>query len=405
MNWKDAVSTGSADRRTVLAAGIAGIAGAALLALPGTGALAAAKPRKPTYVYVSSNASFFSGGQANPDAIGIYAYQFDPKTGGLTPVQQIRGPSPSWMELDPSRRFLYVCYSLRGKVKLREGLVEAYAIDPQTGMLTLLNKIALDSGPAELAIAPDTRHLVIANYYYGDYVVLPIGPDGRLGPISGSLKDTGKGPQPRQDSPHPHAVAFHPNGRFIGAADLGTDKVQTLRLVGDGLELVSEASVPAGMGPRHVAFSRNGKTLYAIGELDGKILAFDYDPATGKIGDNLQTVTTAPAGYTGGQSGAEVVVHPSGKFLYGSNRASQVIAGYRIDGSTGKLSSIGFATEGVDVPTSFTIDPSGKWLYVPSNRGNKIIQFIIDPQSGGLKPTGQTTSLAAPNVMVFRTPD
>lgn len=401
MDWKDAVSTRDVGRRTVLAAGIVG---AALLALPDAKAMAA-KAAMPTYVYVSSNASFFSGGAPNPDAIGLYVYQFDPKTGGLTPVQQVRGPSPSWMELDPSRRFLYVCYSLRGKVKLREGLVEAYAIDPRTGMLTLLNRISLDSGPAQLAVSPDSRHLVVANYYYGDYVVLPIGKDGQLSPISGTLTNTGKGPQQRQDAPHPHAVVFHPNGRFIGAADLGIDKVQTLRLVGDGLELVGEASVVPGMGPRHLAFSRDGKTLYAIGELDGKITAFPYDPVTGKIGDTFQTVSTEPPGYAGAHSGAEIAVHPSGKFLYGSNRASQTIAGFQIDGSTGKLSPIGYATEGVDIPTSFTIDPTGKWLYVPSNRGNNIVQFSIDPQTGTLKATGQKTSLAAPNVMLFRTPD
>ncbi|MFC7582608.1 lactonase family protein [Nonomuraea antimicrobica] len=390
-------------RRTLLAAGAAG---AALLVLPDAAGRANAEGRpadgsEPVYVYVSS----YGFGASGPDTVGLSVFRLDPKAGALTPVQQVSGSYPSWTTIDPARRFLYACYSLRDETG-PVGSVAAYAIDPRTGTLTLVNQVSLgSSGPSQTAVSPDGRHLVVANYYHAQYVVLPIGEDGELGPVSGVLTNTGSGPHQRQDAPHPHAVVFDPNRRFIGAADLGNDKVQILRLVGGGLELVSEVSVTPGMGPRHVAFSHDSRTLYANGELDGTITAFAYDAETGTIGRLLQTVSTEPASYTGASSGAEIALHPSGRFLYASNRGSQTVAGYRIDRTTGKLSLINFATQGVNGPTNFAIDPTGRWLYVNSNRGNSIVQFDINARTGELTPSGRATPLSGPNVMVFRTPD
>lgn len=357
--------------------------------------------REHTYVYVST----YTRGPSASAVPGLNVFQFNPKDGSLIPIQQVSSTNPSWIELDPSRRFLYVCYSLRDEKGLVFGSIEAYSINPQTGMLQLLNHLPIKSGPAQLTVAPDGKHLVIANYFFGDYTLVSIESDGSIGTIKSQLKNTGKGPQRRQDSPHPHAVTFDPHKQFVGAADLGIDKVETFRLLGDSLERISERSVPAGMGPRHIAFSHNSKTLYVIGELDGKIIAFAYDSTTGQIGNELQTVPTSPLGYSGPQSGAEIVVHPTGKFLYASNRGSRSIVGYRIDQHNGKLSTINFVTEGIKNPTSFIIDPSGKWLYVPNNGDEDIIQFSIDPKTGVLKSTGQKTLISAPNVILFRKPE
>lgn len=391
-------------RRKILAVGVAGMT---LSGLPGAVAQAVGSSRsvaadRPTYVYVTSFENRSASPDGSPDANAIYVFQFDPGTGTLTPVQQVPGSGPAWMEIDPSKRFLYACSSLNGTETARVGEVDVYAIDPRDGTLTFLNRVSPgDRGPAQLTVAPDGRHVVVANYYYGEYVVLPVGQDGRLGAVSGSLKNTGSGPHPRQAASHPHAVTFDPKGRFLGTADLGIDKVQIFRLAGGGLERVSEASVTSGMGPRHLAFSRDGRTLYVIGELDGNITAFAYDSTTGAIGRPSQTVSTEPSDYAGAHSGAEIALHPSGRFLYGSNRGSQNIAGYRIDTSTGQLSLIGFATQGVNGPTNFAIDPTGRWLYVNSTGGNEVVQFAIVPRTGALEPTGNTTPLPAPGVMVF----
>jgi 6-phosphogluconolactonase (cycloisomerase 2 family) len=287
----------------------------------------------------------------------------------------------------------------------KSGSVEAYAIDPKTGMIKLLNRQSLNSPiPAHLAADPTGRHLVIANYIGGDFVVLPIEADGRLGPVSGRVKNTGSGPnKDRQEAPHPHSVVFDPAGHFIAAADLGIDRVQVFRLTDGGLARVSEAPVAAGAGPRHIAFDLGGKRLYVVNELDATVTVLSYDPVRGRRGKILQIISTEPAGYNGPHSTAEIVVHPSGKFLYASNRGHNSIVGYRIDPSTGLLSVIGFAAQGVNFPRNFAIDPSGKWLYVANQKSDTIVQFEINPETGELKPTGQVTPSITPVAIVFRT--
>ncbi|HIH2747076.1 lactonase family protein [Burkholderia aenigmatica] len=410
MHFTGSASSGwRAGGRKLLAASVAG---AALLTTVGNDPRAsesrlAAVSAKPIYVYVASYQNTSSNEEGdNPDSVGLSVFRFDPRAGTLTPIQQVHSAYPSWVTLDPSRRFLYACYSLNGRDAHKYGAIEAYEIDPDTGAVWLLNRVTQGiGGCAHLAVDPTGRYLIAANYLYGDFAVLPLKKNGRLGPVSSVFKDNGHGPHQRQDGPHPHAAVFSPDGRFIATADLGNDTVQTLRLDGGRLEHVSEASVAPGMGPRHVAFSHDSNALYVIGELDGTISAFAYDPVTGKIGKILQTVSTEPDDYSGSHLSAEIDVHPSGKFLYGSNRGSQTIVGYRIEPATGKLARIGFADHGLNFPNNFAFDPGGRWLYVANMRGNNIARFDIDPATGALKPADQVTPVLAPTMMVFRRPE
>jgi 6-phosphogluconolactonase len=386
-------------RRRVMAAGALGIAS---LVFP-VGLGRAAEASGPMFVYVGSYTKNPPGGGSN-NPVGLSVFRFDPTMGGLSPVQQVQSANPSFAALDPSRRFLYVINEIDDYEGQKSGSAEAYAIDANTGMIKLLNRQSLHSPiPAHLAVDPTGHHLVVANYIGGDFDVLPIEADGRLGPVSGEVKDTGSGPnEKRQEAPHPHSVVFDPAGRFIAAADLGIDKVQIFRLTDGGLARVSEAPVAPGAGPRHIAFDLGGKRFYVVNELNATVTAFAYDPATGQIGKELQTVSTEPAGYGGPHSTAEIAVHPSGKFLYASNRGHNSIVGYRIDPSTGLLSVIGFATQGVNFPRNFAIDPSGKWLYVANQKGDTIVQFGINPETGELSPTGQVTTSITPVAILFR---
>jgi 6-phosphogluconolactonase (cycloisomerase 2 family) len=387
-------------RREAVAAGVLGVAG---LLLPV--AVAKAAGADPTFVYVGSYTKDPPGGGSN-NPVGLSVFRFDPAAGALAPVQQVKSANPSFVALDQTRRFLYVVNEIDDYEGKKSGSAEAYAIDGKTGMITLLNRMALNSPiPAHLEVDPKGQHLVVANYVGGDFVVLPIEADGKLGAVSGVLKDSGSGPnKERQEAPHPHDVVFDPAGHFIAAADLGIDKVQTFRLADGGLTRVSEVSVAPGAGPRHLAFSLDAKVLYVLSEMGASVTAFAYDAATGQIGKQLQVISTEPSGYTGPHSTAEIAVHASGKFLYASNRGHNSIVGYRIDPASGMLSVIGFATQGVNFPRNFAIDPSGKWLYVANQKGDTIVQFAIDAQTGELKPTGQVTPSITPVAMVFRTP-
>ena len=378
------------------------VSGAAGLMLPAATA-GAAGTSDATFVYVGSYTKDPPGGGSN-NPVGLSVFKFDPTTGALSPVQQVKSANPSFVALDPAHRFLYVINEIDDYQGEKVGSVEAYAIDPATGMLTLLNRQSVGGPiPAHLAVDPSGRHLVVGNYIGGNFVVLPIEADGRLGSVSGEIKDSGTGPnKQRQEAPHPHSVVFDPAGRYIAAADLGIDKVLTFRLNDGGLAPVGEAPAAPGAGPRHLVFSLNGRLLYVVNELNATVAAYPYDPANGQIGKEIQTISTEPAGYAGPHSTAEIAVHPSGKFLYASNRGYNSIIGYRIDPATGLLSVIGHATQGVNFPRNFAIDPSGKWLYVANQKGDTIVQFEIIPETGELKPTGQVTPSVTPVAMVFR---
>jgi 6-phosphogluconolactonase (cycloisomerase 2 family) len=358
----------------------------------------------PIFVYVGSyTTAQHGGGSLNP--MGLSVFQFDPATGALSQIQQVRSANPSFVVLDPSLRFLYVTNEIADYEGQTSGSIEAYAIDPTTGMIKLLNRQSLNSPiPSQVAVDPTGHHLVVSNYIGGDFVVLPIEADGRIGPVSGRIKNSlSAPPKGRQEAPHPHGVVFDPAGRFIAAPDLGIDKVQIYRLTDGGLALVSEASLPAGTGPRHVAFDLSGKHLYVVNELNATVTVFANDATTGKIGKELQSISTVPKDYKGKAAAQEVAVHPSGKFLYASTRDYHSIVGYRIDPSTGLLSVIGFATQGLSSPRNFVFDPSGKWLYALNQTGDTIVQFEINPETGQLTPTGRITPCITPVVMAFRT--
>jgi 6-phosphogluconolactonase len=309
-------------RRRVLAAGALGVASLALPIAVGRAADASGL----MFVYVGSYTKNPPGGGSN-NPVGLSVFRFDPATGALSPVQQVQSANPSFVTLDPSRRFLYVINEIDDYEGQKSGSAEAYAIDPDTGMIKLLNRQSLNSPiPAHLAVDPTGHHLVVANYIGGDFVVLPIEADGRLGTVSGEVKDNGSGPNKnRQEAPHPHSVVFDSTGHFIAAADLGIDKVQVFRLTDGGLARVSEAPVAPGAGPRHIAFDLGGKRLYIVNELNATVTAFAYDPGTGQIGKVLQTISTEPAGYDGPHSTAEIAAHPSGQFLYASNRGHNAL--------------------------------------------------------------------------------
>jgi 6-phosphogluconolactonase len=383
-------------RRHVLVGGLG-------VAAFGFGTVTRAQDTKPTFAYVGSYTKNPPGGGSN-NPVGLSVFRLDPTNGALTLVQEVASANPSFVALDPTRRFLYVVNEIDDFEGQKAGSAEAYAINPATGEITLLNRQSVKGTiPAHLAVDPTGRYLIVANYVGGNFVVLPIESDGRLGPVVDEVIDKGHGPNvQRQASPHPHGITFDPAGRFLATADLGTDEIQIFQLANGKLVPISKASTAPGAGPRHIVFHPNGRVLFVINELNATVTSFAFDPDKGEIGRELQTISTEPPGYSGPKSTAEIAIDPSGKFLYASNRGHNSIVGYRIDPATGRLDVIGHAAEGIVFPRSFAIDPSGKWLYVANQKADTIVQFAIDPSTGELKPTGQVTRSITPVAIVFR---
>jgi 6-phosphogluconolactonase len=363
------------------------------------------------FAYVGSYTRPTPEGGGSLPPVGISILEVDATRGALSFLDAVPADNPSWLALHPTGRFLYAVNEVDDFGGEPTGSVVAYALDRATGGLTFLNEQSSKGlYPAHLTVDPTGRFAVVADYS-GPFVVLPIRDDGGLAPASDVVQNPGSGPDAeRQEKSHPHAVVFDPGGQYLVTADLGIDKVQTFRLGASGrLEPVGEASLAPGAGPRHLAFTPDSRFLYVTNELNATVTAFPYDADDGMIGPEIETVSTVPDTFADPKSTAEIAVHPSGRFLYVSNRGADAaaspvadsIVGFTIDPKSGRLAVIDYFSEGLDYPRQFAIDASGTWLYACNQQGDSIVQFAIDQSTGRLSAAGQVTATPTPVCLVF----
>lgn len=337
---------------------------------------------------------------------GIYAFRFDAASGRLTPVGLVAETrSPSFLAVSPNRKFLYAVNEISSFEGERSGSVSGFTIDAQSGKLAALNsKSSKGDGPCHLAVDATGRFLAVANYGGGNFSLLPIGKDGRLGDSIAILANGGRGPdKERQEGPHAHAVVFDARNRFLLGADLGLDRVFIYKFDPSsgaiGANDPSSVQLAPGAGPRHVAFHPTLPLAFAINELSSTITSLSWDPATGRLAA-AGSVSSLPAGYSGENSTAEIAVHPGGRFLYGSNRGHDSIAVFSI-GTTGTLSLIEHEPTRGQTPRNFAIDPSGKWLIAANQKSNTLAVFSIDQDTGALTPTGPLAQVGTPVCVLF----
>lgn len=364
--------------------------------------LAARMPSLSRYLYV--------GTYTDPPStsVGIYVFTVDSE-GSLTLLQEVGGiRNPSWLTLAPSGRFLYAINEVADWAGSPCGAATGFAID-STGTLTRIGEQACGgTGPAGCAVSPSGRYLLVNNYRGGSFGVLPLGPDGELGEVTDVFTATGSGPNPdRQREPHPHDVTFDPFGSFVFGCDLGTDKVWIWRLdEGTGRLVPTDpgyAQVASGSGPRHLVFHPSGRFVYVINELTSSITAFRYDASRAAL-TWTQTVSTLPPGFAGENTTAEIVAHPNGRFLYGSNRGDDSLAVFGIDQGTGHLDPIGWVSSRGATPRNFALDPSGELLLAANQDSDSIVAFRIDPATGQPDPTGRVATAPRPVCLVFGRP-
>ena len=336
---------------------------------------------------------------------GIYGYHMDAVTGALTRFTSIMSVNPSFLTIDRSKRFLYAVNEMGEFLEKPGGAVSAFAIDPATGNLRLLNQQATHGAdPCHLSVDSRKRTLLVANYTGGNVSVFPLRSDGTLGMVAEVKQHEGSGPKEQQKGPHAHCVIFDRSERYALASDLGIDKVMIYRFDRTSGKLSPAkqpfAELKPGAGPRHLSFHPSGKFLYVISELDSTMSAFKYDEREGTLA-MIDTVSTLPSDFSGTSYCADVHVSPSGKFLYGSNRGHNSIVVFAIDQRTGKLTLVEHvATEG-NWPRNFTIDPTGGFLLVANQRSDNVVVFSIDPSTGQLKPTGVNEQIPSPVCLRF----
>jgi 6-phosphogluconolactonase len=345
----------------------------------------------------------YTGGKSK----GIYRCELDTATGKLSdPVLAAETSNPSFLAVHPSRRFLYAVGEIDEFGGKKSGAVNAFALDAKTGELKLLNQQPSGgAGPCHLVIDRRGKNVLVANYGGGNAAVLPIEEGGRLGKWKVLVQHKGKGTDPsRQEGPHAHSINLDAANRYAFVADLGLDQVFVYRFDADkGRRLVENDPPSVQMapksGPRHFAFHPSGRYAYVINEMASTVTAMKYDAERGVL-EKIQTISTLPARHKG-NSTAEVQVHPSGKFVYGSNRGHNSIAIFTVDEETGKLTAGGHQAEGIKVPRNFGIDPTGKFLLVANQDGDSILVFRIDPKTGALEATGAKVDVPKPVCVKF----
>jgi 6-phosphogluconolactonase len=350
----------------------------ALAALAASAVAAPAAKPGPVTVYVGT----YTDGTSR----GIYRFTFDPATGAtIEPVLAVETKNPSFLALHPNGRFLYAVGEISSFEGAKTGVVSAFAIDPKTGDLTLLNqKSSQGTGPCHLVVDRTGGNVLVANYGGGTVAVLPIEADGRLKPASSVRSHEGSGPNKgRQEKPHAHGIYLDAAERFAFSPDLGADRVFVYRFdaAKGTLELHGAAPLDPGSGPRHLAFHPNGKYLYVINELLSTVTSFSYDAEKGVL-TPFQTISALPDGFSGTSWTAEVAVSPDGRFVYGSNRGDDSLAVFRVDAGTGRLAAAGHVPVGGKNPRHFAIDPTGLWLLAGHQGSGTIAVFRLDPATG-----------------------
>jgi 6-phosphogluconolactonase len=344
----------------------------------------------------------FIGTYTSGKSKGIYVYKFNTKTGTGTAVSSIEAKNPSYLCLSSNGRFLYAADE-----EQQGGYVGAYAFEPNTGQLAVLNaQSSQGSCPCYVSEDKTGRWVFVANYCSGSLAALPVNSDGSLAPAMQVIQQIGKGADTaRQEAAHVHSAIFSPDEKFLLEANLGTDQEHVYIFHPNGMipliePLDSVTTLQPGSGPRHIAFHPKKSDVYILSELSGTVDAFHFDSASGKM-SHFQRIRTTPEQFKGFAGSADIHIRPDGKFLYATNRGtSNTIAVFEIE-KDGRLATKEIISVKGKHPRNFVIDPTGHFLLIANRDTDNIVIFSINPVSGSLKATGQEISIPNPVCLKF----
>lgn len=336
---------------------------------------------------------------------GIYFSKYDSKSGHFDqPALAAESKNPSFLTKSADGRFVYAVNELSDYEGKKSGAVSAFRVDPATGKLAFLNEVASrGADPCYITLDKTGRYLLVANYTGGNVAVFPVDKDGNVKEASGFVQHSGSGVnKERQEGPHAHWIETSADNRFALVADLGLDELIVYRFDADSGKLAANepeyGKVSEGSGPRHAAFGKNGKFVYLLNEMKGTVDVFRY--AGGKL-SRVRATDSLPKDFSGSNDAAELVMHPSGRFLYASNRGEDAIVVFRVDQEKGTLQVVERTLTQGKTPRSFAIDPTGKLLLAANQGSNNIVVFRIDQKNGKLAPTGDKLDAPSPVCVVF----
>lgn len=337
-------------------------------------AAASAEETGRTFIYMSGNA---------PE---ITCWRHDPGTATMEKLSTSPGgTAPSYLAWSPDRRTMYAVDSAPGG-----DLVRAWRIAAQDGALDPLSKqLSGGKGTCHVSVHPSGRWVYAASYTSGHVAVLPVMPDGGLGAAL----------QVERAGEKAHMAITDPAGKFLFVPCLGSDWIAVYGIdpaTGALAEPVT-AALPPKAGPRHLAFHPHGRFAYVLNELASSLTRFAFAAETGTLSDP-RTVTALPAGFTGKNSGAHLVITPDGRFLYASLRGHDSLAVFGLDAASGEATLLGHETGGGEIrtPRNFTLDAGGRFAFVASQGADLLTIFRVDAASGQLTRTGSIPTTRKP---------
>ncbi len=328
---------------------------------------------------------------------GVYLAHFDAEKGVLSePALAAEYKAPGFLDKHPELPILYSVGS--------DNTVGAFTIGEDNNLSKTAPAPVQGSNPCHIAVDASGRTVATANYSDGSVTTIRLGSDGKPGEIASFIKNEGSGPHERQNAPHAHGVYFDNANRLLFVPDLGTDQILIYKF-DPTTSKITPSDPPAyktapGAGPRHMTFSPDEKHAYIINELDNTIHVAGFDSRSGTL-SAIHSVPTLPEDYQGNNTTAEIEVHPSGNFVYGSNRGHDSIVVYKRDPESGKLSHVQHAPCGGRQPRHFKIDPTGKWLICGHQGSNTISVLSLDSDTGKLGEPKSTVKAPKPICILF----
>jgi len=352
-------------------------------------------------------ATLFVGTYTNGKSKGIYTLNFDTITGELKQKNFCGGiNNPSFLALDNKGEFLYAASEIDDYDGKKSGGVYSYKIEGDEGRLHFINSAPSNGAhPCHIIVDKSDKFVLVANYSGGNISVIRLNEDGSLGETVDVAQHSGSSVnKQRQEAPHAHSINLDASNKLAVAADLGLDKLMLYNLNNENGKLIPAeqkfVETKPGAGPRHFAFHSNGKNAFVINELDSTIIGFRFDQKYFSL-EPIQTISTLPENYKGGNTCADIHIHQNGKFVYGSNRGHDSIAVFSFDVATGNLSLIQHQSTLGKTPRNFAIDPTGKFLLAANQNSDSIIVFIIDSITGKLCETGKQIEIPSPVCLLF----
>lgn len=336
----------------------------------------------------------YIGTYTNTLSRGIYHARLDAVTGKLsTPELAVEVASPCFLALSPDARWLYTANE-------GAGMVGAYARAATNGSLQALNTAGSSStGPCHVSVSPDGKFLFAANYGSGSVKSFRLGPTGAVAAEASLIQHHGSGPNHnRQASAHAHFACTDASGKFLLVCDLGLDAVKIYTVQADGtLTEHGSASVPPGAGARHLVFSQDQRYVYVANEMGCSVSQFAWDAAAGRL-KAMGTVSALAPGEkpNANWTAAEILLHPSGKFVYVTIRGEDTVTVLQAEPKSGHLKFVQTIPAGGKFPRGLGIDPSGRWLFTGNQRSDQVVEFAIDPATGKLTATGESWTIGSP---------